>query len=176
MRLGFGLATTRRNLSPSGAMVQPLAGCEALRGRPVVDRADRLGGVVERGVVAVDLDHGQERGERLLGRQQVAELLLDDVADHRLGLGAEHVERVRRDVVVRRRLQRQQPDLGPVAVRDDDLVAGDDGGDALGGDPDVRPLVLGGHRLTALQQRVAAQGDHDPHGCQPQPAPRRGPP
>ena len=77
------------------AMVQPLAASEALGGFPVVDRADRLGGVVERGVVAVDLDHRQQGGELLLGRQQVAEFLFDDVADHRLGLGAEHVERVR---------------------------------------------------------------------------------
>ena len=101
-------------------------GLEALRGLPVVDRPDRLGGVAERRVVAVHLDHRQQRGERLLGGQQVAEFLLDDVADHRLGLRAEHVERVRRNVVVCRGLQRQQADLRTVAVRDDDLVAGGD--------------------------------------------------
>jgi hypothetical protein len=60
--------------------------------------------VAERGVVAVHLDHGQQGGEWLLAGQQVAQLLLDDVADHRLGLSAEHVERVGRNVGVRRGL------------------------------------------------------------------------
>ena len=127
------------------------SGRETLGGLPVIDRPDRLGRVAERGVVAVHLDHRQQRGERLLERQQVAQLLLDDVADHRLGLRAEHVEGVGRDVVVRRGLQRQQPHLRTVAVRDDDLVARGHGGDALGRDPDVGPLVLRGHRLPALQ-------------------------
>jgi hypothetical protein len=35
--------------------------------------------------------------------------------------------------------------------------------DRPGRDLDVAPLRLGGHRLTASQQRIAAQGDHDPH-------------
>ena len=95
----------------------------------------------------------------------------------RLGLGAEHVERVRRYVVVGRRLQRQQPDLRAVAVGDDDLVAGRDRGDALR--LPIRMLarwfsaVMG---LPALQQRVAAEGDHDAHDVAQPPARPRGPP
>ena len=85
----------------------------------------------ESGVVAVHLDHRQQRGEWLLCGQQVAEFLFDDVTDHRLGPSAEHIQWVRRNVVVRRRLQCQQAYLRAVAVRHDDLVARGDGGDAL---------------------------------------------
>ena len=126
-------------------------------------------GLSNAGSSAIHLDHRQDRRQLLLGGQQVAEFLLDDVADHRLGLGTEYVERVRRDVVVGRRLQCQQPDLRAVAVGDDDLVAGCDRGDAFGCRPDVGPLVLRGHGLPAPQQRVAAERDHDPHDV-PQPS------
>src|SRR6185295_1551440 len=66
-----------------------------------VDRSDRLRRVAERGVVALDLDLRQQRREALFERQLVAELLLDQVADHPLGLRAEHVERIRVDFGVR---------------------------------------------------------------------------
>ena len=102
--------------------------------------------------------HGRER---LLEGQQVAQLLFDDVADHALGLRAQHVERIRVDGVVGRGLQRQQPDLRPVAVRDDELVAGGDRRDPFGRRPDVGPLVLRRHRFAAPQQRIAAEGDDD---------------
>ena len=42
-----------------------------------VQRPDRLGRVGERRIVGVDLDHREQRRERLLERQPVAELLLD---------------------------------------------------------------------------------------------------
>ena len=60
--------------------------------------------------------------ERHLERQQVAELLLDHVADHAFGLSAEHVQRVSLARLVRGALQRQQPDLRAVAVADDELM------------------------------------------------------
>ena len=82
----------------------------------VVAGADELRRVVEGGVVGIDLDHGQDRRERNLERQQVAELLLDEVADHPLRLGGEDVQRVRLDLRVRGALQREQADLRPVAV------------------------------------------------------------
>ena len=66
----------------------------------VVDRPDRLRWPVERRVGGVDLDHGQQRGDRGLGRKQVAELLLDQVADHALGLGVQHIQWVRLDLAV----------------------------------------------------------------------------
>ncbi len=72
-----------------------------------IDRADELGRLGERGIVRVDLCHGEHRGERLLEGQQVAQFLLDQVTDHALGLCTEDVEWVRRGLVVRRCLQRE---------------------------------------------------------------------
>ena len=95
--------------------------------------------------------------------QQVADLLLDEVADHALGLGAEDVERIGLDVLVGRALQGEQADLRTVAVGDDELVLARDPGEGLGRDPDVGPLMPGGHRLAPLQQGVAAEGDDDTH-------------
>ena len=88
----------------------------------VVDGPDELGGVGERRIRRVDLHHGQHGGERLLEGQEIAQFLLDHVADHALGLGAEDVERVCFHLLVGGRLEGQQPDLRPVAVRDDQLV------------------------------------------------------
>jgi len=87
-----------------------------------VDRADELARVRERRIVRVHLGHGQDRGDRLLEGQTIAELLLDDVADHSFGLCAEDVEGVSRRVVVGCGLQGQQTDLWPVAVRDHQLM------------------------------------------------------
>ena len=101
--------------------------------------------------------------ERLLERQEVAQLLLDHVADHALGLGAEDVERIGLDLLVRGALEGEQADLRAVAVRDDQLVLVGDRGQLLGRDAHVRALLLGGHRLAALEQRVAAQRDDDAH-------------
>ena len=98
-----------------------------------------------------------------LGREQVADLLLDEVADHALGLGAEHVERIGLDVLVGGALQREQADLRAVAVRDDELVVAGDPRESARGDPDVRALVAGGHRLAPLEQGVAAESDDDAH-------------
>ena len=54
--------------------------------------------------------------------QQVAELLLDHVADHALRLRAEDVERIGLVFGCTRRLQREQADLRAVAVADHDLM------------------------------------------------------
>jgi hypothetical protein len=136
-----------------------------------VDRADRLRRVVERRIVEVHLDHGEQRRERMLRGQQVAELLLDEVADQPLGLRAEHVEGVRVDPRrVGGRLHREHPDLRTVAVGDDELVLERDGGERLAGVADVAALDLDGHRLPAPKQRVASERHHHPH---PRP-PRRG--
>jgi hypothetical protein len=54
-----------------------------------IDRADRLRRVRERRISSVDLDERQQRRKPDVLRQLVAELLLQDVADHALGLRAE---------------------------------------------------------------------------------------
>jgi hypothetical protein len=71
-----------------------------------VDRADELCRVVERRVGGVDLSHGEDRGEWLFERQQVAQFLLDQVTDHPLGLRPQDVEGVGRHLVESRSLQR----------------------------------------------------------------------
>ena len=94
---------------------------------------------------------------------QVAQLLFDEVADHALRLRAEDVERVGWHHVVGGALERQEADLGPVAVGDDELVLDGDGSQRLTGDAHVLALVVARHGFAAAQQRVAAKGDDDPH-------------
>jgi hypothetical protein len=60
-------------------------------------------------------------------------------------------------------LQRQQAHLRAVAMHDHDDILGGQRRDRFRGDLDVLPLDLGGHRVTTSQQRIAAQGNHDPH-------------
>ena len=123
-----------------------------------------LVGLLNAGSSRIDLDHRQQRREGALERQQVAELLLDHVADHAFGLRAEHVERIGLDLLVRGALQREQPDLRAVAVADDELMLGGHRRERVGGDPHVGALVFGGHRFAAPQERVAAQRGDDEHG------------
>ncbi len=59
--------------------------------------------------------------------------------------------------------QRQQPHLRTVAMRNDDFVAFGDRRNALRGGPNVGALVVCGHGLAPLEQRVAAKGDDDSH-------------
>ena len=167
IRFGFGEGTTRRQWSPSALTVQPLSAASASASALLVDRADELRGIVEGRIVGVDLDHRQDRRQAEPQRQEVAELLLDEVADHPLRLGAEDVERVRLDLGVGSRLERQEPDLGAVAVRDDELVIAGDAGEALSRDADVGPLGVCRHRFAALEQRVAPEGHHDLHDAPP---------
>ena len=138
---------------------------ESLGGRVVVDRSHELGRVGEGRVGGVDLDHREQRRQGHLGRQDVAELLLDEVADHALGLRTEHVERIRLDVLVRRGLQREQSDLGSVAVRQDELMLLGDRREGTCGDADVASLGVFGHRLPALEERVAAERDQNSHAA-----------
>ena len=109
----------------------PLLGGQGVGGGIVVDRSDELGRVGERRIVRIDLDHREDRGERDLGGQQVAELLLDEIADHSLRLGAEDVQGVRLDLLVGGRLQGEEADLGTVAVRQHELVMLGDRGERI---------------------------------------------
>ena len=104
----------------------------------------------------------QQRGD-LAVRQLVAERLLEQVADHALALRAEHVEGVGRDLGVGGGLQCEQAHLGPVAVRDDQLVLTGQLGEAASGFRDVAALKLRLRRLAASQQRVAAERGDDAH-------------
>jgi hypothetical protein len=136
---------------------------EALGGLLVVDRPDELRRVIERRV--------RHRHQRLVDQcgdlppgQGVLQGLQQPVPDHALGLRAQHVKRIGH---AQRRiggaLQRQQPDLRPVAVGEHDLVGVRERRERL-----HRALGVGLLRrrvgpFAALQQGVAAERDHDPH-------------
>jgi hypothetical protein len=143
--------------------------CPALGGRQLVgsilgvNRTDELRRMGEGRILRVHHDHGEQCGHLLPRRQETPQFLLDEIADHALSARVQDVQRVRLRVGVRLGLQRQQAHLRPVAVHDHDAVPGGQRRDRLGRDHDVPPLHLGGHRLTAPQQRIAAQRDHDPH-------------
>lgn len=129
----------------------------------VVDGADWLGRCRERGIVGVD-DHLGEDGNHLSVGQSVVQCLGELVADHAFAFGSEDVERVGRDLAVRGRLQGEQSDLRTVAVRDDYVVLGCDRGDCRGGVLDVAALHARLCRLSAAEERVAAERDHYQHG------------
>jgi hypothetical protein len=101
-------------------------------------------------VFGVDDDLREERRDRPAA-EAVDELLVEQVPDHALALGAEHVERIRLDLGIGLALEGEQPDLRPVAVRHDHLVLGGQLGERLDGGRDVLALGGGVCRLAALQ-------------------------
>lgn len=133
--------------------------------RLAVHRPHELGGILHGRIVGVHFDHRENRGDRFLRRDQVPELLFDEVADHALGLGTEDVERVGGDIVVAGRLQRQQPDLRAVAVRNHQLMVDGHRRKCLACGLHVRPLTLDGHGLTSLLKRISPKCNHDSHTC-----------
>ena len=132
-----------------------------------VHLAHELGGIGEGRVGRLD-ERLVDDGGHLPPGQAVLHRLEQPVADHPLRLRAEDVERVRRrEVRVRGTLQRQHTDLGAVAVGDDELVLRRERCQRLDGASYVRFLHLGIGPLPALEQRVPAEGDHDPHVSRP---------
>jgi len=89
---------------------------------PGEEGPDGLGGVGESRIPGIHLHHREDRGQRLIEGELVAELLLDDVSDHPFGLGAQDVQRRGlRGLGVGHRLEGEEADLRPVAVGDDQL-------------------------------------------------------
>ena len=92
--------------------------------------------------------------------------LQQPVPDQALRLGDQGVERIgTRQCCVRLTLERQDTDLRAVAVGDDDAVLRDERSQGLRGTPDVMLLDVGVRLFATLEQGVATQGNHDPHGC-----------
>ena len=87
----------RRHGTPEAAAVAHQCPTRArrkhLRFRFVIDRPDRLGRSAEGRIGGIDFDLCQQRRDLALG-QFVRQRLLDEVADHALAFGAEHIERV----------------------------------------------------------------------------------
>ncbi len=154
---GSGDGTTRRQDPPSGLTTQPRSAASA-RALLVVDRADELGRLVERGIVGVD-EHSGDDGDRVLVVDGVVELELDDVADLPRTLGVEHIERIGVIVTVRVLFEREKPDLWAVAVRDHETRPLGHGAEHLRDRPRSAQLVGGGGRLAAPKQSVTTERD-----------------
>ena len=90
---GSGEGTTRRQRAPSWRISQCVARGQGPGLLLVVDRADELGRVREGRVVPADQGPADQAGHLAAG-QRVLQRLDQPVADHALGLRAEHVERV----------------------------------------------------------------------------------
>ena len=134
------------------------------------DELCRLG---EGRIGRVDLDLGDEAQDRS-GHTRVAERLREPVADHALGLRAQHVERVRvRQRPVVGAFERKHPDLGSVAVTDEQIVVLGERREGVRGRPDVAELDAGVGLFVAFEERVAAERDDDAHVSRP--ARRQGP-
>ena len=83
IRFGRGLGTTA---SPSGAMLQPVVRPDAVLSRPQTGPIGLLG-AWKAGSCGSTSTWVSRVAKGNLERQQVAQLLLDDVADHALGFG-----------------------------------------------------------------------------------------
>ena len=129
-----------------------------------VDRPDQFGRALERRVGCAD-QRPADQARDLAAGQRVLQRLDEPVADHSLGLRAEHIERVGMSQGrVAGTLQRQQADLRAVAVGDDQFVLAGQRGERGNRFEDVLFLDLGFRRLPPLQQGVPAEGGHDSHG------------
>jgi hypothetical protein len=120
-------------------------------------------------VVGVHHHLGQQRRDLPSG-QLVSESLLQQVADHPLGLRAQYIQRVGSHIGVGLGLQREQSNLRTVAVRDHDPVS-------LcqlrqSGDPacHVASLGRGVGGLATVQERVTSKCCRDEHATQLPPA------
>ena len=129
-----------------------------------VDRPDQFGRALERRVGCAD-QRLADQARDLAAGQRVLQRLDEPVADHSLGLRAEHIERVGMSQGrVAGTLQRQQADLRAVSVGDDQFVLAGQRGERGNRFEDVLFLDLGFRRLPPLQQGVPAEGGHDSHG------------
>ena len=124
-----------------------------------VDGAHGLRRVLEGRIFGINLSLGEHGGDRGGLRDEVDELLLDQVADHADGLCAENVERVHRNFLVRIVLKRDEADLRAVAVRDHEFVAFIGLGDLFASDAHVGLLDVAAHGFAAFLKGVAAESD-----------------
>ena len=128
-----------------------------------VDGPDQFGRAGERRVGRADQGLADQAGDLAAG-QRVLQRPDEPVADHSLGLRAEHIERVGMGQGrVAGALQRQQADLRAVAVGDDQFVLAGQRGERGNRFEDVLFLDLGFRRLPPFQQGVPAEGGHDSH-------------
>jgi hypothetical protein len=162
-RAGLGRGHDAAPETPVGRDRPSLAGRCGVGGLTgAIGGADRLARSAEGRIGRVD-DDLREDGDDLAFRKRVAELLSEDVADHPVGLRAEHVERGQD--VARGGLEGEETDLWSVAVGDDQLVIERDRGQRPRSHPRVGAPRRQVGRLAAPQQRIAPEGGDDPHAA-----------
>src|SRR5690606_14221995 len=125
--------------------------------------ADRLPGIAERRIVTINFDLSQQRANPGAFRMRIGKLLFDQIADHADAFGPEYVEWVRRDIGVGGGLEREQTDLGSVAMRYEDLMVKGEIGERKRCLAHIGALDIGGHRFTALEKGIAAERHDDSH-------------
>ena len=180
IRFGSGEATTRRHLSPSCLMAQPFSAASRSASASLVDRADELGRVAEGGIVRVDLDHRQD-ASRTASRSAAgcpAPARSCSRSSPRSGRPGRRAG-TSRPPSYAAPWSASRPTCGPLPWETTSSCSAAIGRQLLR--PRVRTfcaLVLGGHRLPAPEQRVAAQRDDDAHrrGALSRRSWRRGPP
>ena len=102
-------------------------------------------------ILRVDTDLGQKRRQQRPVGKQIAEFLLDHIADHPFAFSAEDIERISAVLRPGGGLQGKQADLGAITMGDDNLMArADQLGKRCRRVADVGPLRVGCHELTAL--------------------------
>ena len=147
-----------------------------LRFALLVDGADRLRGIAECGILLIDDKLGEDGRHLSLRRQGIPEFLLNQVAQHAFRFRAQDIEWLLAASGTCSTLKREEANLRPVAVRDEDLVAvGAEWRQRLYGAPDVGPLIGLSQPLTAFEKRIASECYDDAHGLRTLWS-RRGPP
>ena len=102
-------------------------------------------------ILGVDTDLSQKRRQQCPVGKQIAEFLLDHIADHPFAFSAEDIERISAVLRPGGGLEGKQADLGAIAMGDDDLMAGaDKHGKRRRGLADIGSLRVGCHGLAAL--------------------------
>jgi hypothetical protein len=105
-----------------------------------------------------------DEANHLFCRERVPESLEQEVADHSLCFGHQGVEGVRMgEGGIPGAFQRQEANLGSIAVRDDQVVVEGERGQSFHSRDYVLLLNLGSRCFAALEECIAAQGDDDPH-------------
>ena len=125
-----------------------------------VDGADKFGRIGKRRILGINLHLSQQRGD-IAARHQVFQLLDQHVADHALGLGTQHIQRIGGYLGIGAVLQGQQADLRAVTMHQYHVVLLSDQGDGLGGSCNVLALDIRFQWLTTTEQCIATQSDDD---------------
>jgi hypothetical protein len=104
------------------------------------------------------------QADHLPSGQGIFECLQEEVADHALGLGAEHVERVRRGQIgIECALVGQHAHLWSVPVGDHQVMVPGQWNKGVDGHADMLLLDLGERNLPAFEQGIAAHGHDETH-------------